>query len=91
VNYIAGNGPISIRIGSFNRDGNPDLAVCADVSAEVLVFLGNSDATFQTPQSFSTGGFCNSLAVGDLNQDGTTDMVVATTDSVVVLMNGGSN
>jgi hypothetical protein len=89
--YSAGNGPVSIRVGSFNRDRNADLAVCADVSAEVLVFLGNGDATFRPPQSFSTGGFCNSLAVGDLNQDGVTDIVTATTDNVVVLMNGVSN
>jgi hypothetical protein len=80
-----------MRAGAFNRDGNLDLAVCADVSAEVLVFLGKRDGTFRTPQSFPTGSTCNSVAVGDLNQDGKSDIVAATTDSVVVLINNGSN
>ena len=91
VNYPAGNGPVSIRAGSFNRDGNADLAVCADVSAEVLVYLGRGDGTFRAPQSIPTGSVCNSIAVGDLDQHGRNDIVAATTDSVVVLINNGSN
>jgi hypothetical protein len=75
----------------FNQDGNLDLAVCADVSAEVLVYLGRSDGTFRGPESFPTGGACNSVAVGDLNQDGRTDIVAAIAGGVVVFINSGSN
>lgn len=65
VDYPAGNSPISVVIGDFNRDGKPDLAVAnlcgdssfyceSDTNGTVSILLGNGEEPFSrrrnTPQ-----------------------------------------
>ena len=96
VAYPAGSGASYFVVaGDFNGDGNLDLAVADQTSANsaVAILLGNGDGTFQAPVSFSTGATSAAfLAVGDFNEDGAADLAVAnagTGDSVSILLGNG--
>lgn len=74
----------SVSVGDFNRDGKPDLVVanqCPQSNCDagtVSVLLGNGDGTFQTGQSYASGGYeAFSVVVGDVNRDGKADLIVA--------------
>ena len=96
VPYPAGTGSSYFVVtGDFNGDGNLDLAVADQTSANsvVVIMLGNGDGTFQAPVSYSTGAPSAAfLAVGDFNNDGAADLAVAnagTQDSVGILLGNG--
>lgn len=75
----------SVAVGDFNGDRVADLVVahqcqssgnCGNGSAGVL--LGKGDGTFQTAQSYVSGGNNTAaVALSDLNGDGRTDLVLA--------------
>ena len=76
----------SLVVGDVNGDGKLDLVVANQCQTSsncsnggtVSVLLGNGDGTFQTPVSYSSGGFeATYLAIGDFNQDGKLDLAVA--------------
>lgn len=74
----------SVAVGDFNGDGNPDLVLasqCEDSSCQnggVSVLLGNGDGTFQTAQTYSSGGSqADSVVVTDLDGDGIADLAVS--------------
>ena len=74
----------SVSVGDFNGDGKADLVVANQCpqskcnSGSVTVLLGNGDGTFQTKQSYASGGYEGySVAVGDVNGDGNADLIVA--------------
>src|SRR5829696_5042886 len=46
TNFAAGTSPQSVAIGDFNRNGNLDLAVANEGSANVSVLLGNGTGGF---------------------------------------------
>jgi hypothetical protein len=75
----------SVAAGDLNGDGKPDLVVAneclsaADCSAgNVGVLLGNGNGTFQTVQTYGSGGKDTvSAAIGDVNGDGKPDILLA--------------
>jgi len=107
VNYSSGYLPTSVAIADVNGDGHLDLAVanaCQSSSdcttGTVSVLLGNGDGTFQSPVSYSSGGFgTGSIAIADVNGDGYPDLAVVngcrnnrnvcTTGTVSVLLGNG--
>jgi hypothetical protein len=78
----------SVAIADVNGDGHLDLLVangCAsgtNCSAEgvLSVFFGNGNGTFQTPQTYNTGGsdvYHAIVAVADVNGDGYLDVAIS--------------
>jgi hypothetical protein len=83
-----GIGAWSVAVEDVNGDGIPDLLVanycrdqvhCAVVSDSVVgVLLGNGNGTFQTAQTYITGGFgTDFVAVADMNRDGKPDLIIS--------------
>src|SRR5262249_34223116 len=60
--------PRNLAVADLNGDGKLDMIVPMNqVGSAVSVFLGKGDGTFQTPQTFSTGGdYAAYLAVADV-------------------------
>jgi hypothetical protein len=84
--YDSGGGyPMGLTAGDLNGDGKTDVVVTNpfdkydDIKKGVVgVLLGNGDGTFQTAQTFRTGGIgAISTAVADLNGDSMPDLAVA--------------
>jgi hypothetical protein len=77
--YAAGPGPVAI--GDFNGDGELDVATVGTEllgGQEILVFLGNGDGTFQSPDEsivFSST-LSSTFAFGDFNHDGQLDLAL---------------
>ena len=70
-----------ITVADVNGDGRPDLlvtTVCITCSnTRVATLLGNGDGTFQTAQTYGTGGYAvSSFAVADVNGDGKPDVLL---------------
>ena len=52
--------------------------------------MGNGDGTFQSAQSFSSGGYeTNSVAIGDFNGDGNPDLALTSQCLDSTCQNGG--
>jgi VCBS repeat-containing protein len=94
TSFLAGFFPISVAVGNFNGDGDPDLAVANTGSSDVSVLLGGPGGGFGAATNFPVGSLASpvSVAVGDFNGDGRRDLVVANTGSnnVSVLLGSGT-
>jgi uncharacterized protein (TIGR03437 family) len=87
--FTTSAGPVRATIftADFNRDGRPDLLVSA---ASTLIYLGNGDATFQSPINVAGCPYGQPApapvsAVPDFNGDKNTDLVCGTN---ILLGNG---
>jgi len=89
---------LSIAIADFNKDGNLDLVVanqCQETNCQngaVSVLLGNGNGTFQSAQTYASGGYySNSVVVGDFNGDGNPDLALASQCHDSTCQNGGAS
>jgi VCBS repeat-containing protein len=76
-NYTLGSDLMSVAVGDFNGDGDPDLAVGDMSPGVVLVFLGGVGGSFSGPTILTVDSGVSSVAVGDFNRDGDPDLAVA--------------
>ncbi len=72
----------------FNGDGKLDLIISDGTTADIVVFLGNGDGTFQNPGPPISGFNDVLFTVSDVNGNGKPDLVVGTTFVAVFLGNG---
>jgi hypothetical protein len=83
----------NVAVADFDQDHDPDLAVCGETNAEVALFSGNGDGTFQRPTPIKVGRACTFIAAIDLSGDGIPDLATSDQDgsaSVVLgLAKGG--
>jgi len=79
---------VSLAVGDFNKDGNPDLVALAGVIRSVYLFLGDGHGGFGPPVLSKGGSGPRAMVTADLNNDGFTDLTVAndTTNDVSVFM-----
>ena len=76
--------PYGVAIGDTRHSGQNDVAVTCYHTGQLEVFLNNSmmpfqpppaQASFQSPEMYSTDSFPTSLVMGDFNRDGKLDIV----------------
>ena len=98
VNYIVGNQPSAVALGTFNstNDANLDFVATNFADNSYSVFLGNGDGTFNQLKgspfhlpSGQTGPIA--ITVADFNGDGKPDLAIVneTTNNVTVLEGNG--
>jgi len=85
----------SVSVGDLNGDSKPDLVLAAPDSAQLDVFLGNGDGSFQTQAlPLTIPGDCGypvSAAIADLNGDGKADLVASPCQSGVAIALGNGD
>ncbi len=94
----AGNNPVALASGDFNKDGKLDLAVAFQgdfstaTSAGVAVLLGKGDGSFQAPASFAAANGVSALLAADFTGDGNLDLVLGNnqTNTVTVFPGNGA-
>jgi VCBS repeat-containing protein len=76
TSFNVGISPNASSAGDLNGDGNLDLVVVNQDSANVSILLGNGNGTF-LPQTTLSAQNPTSVAIADFNNDGKRDLVVA--------------
>jgi Flp pilus assembly secretin CpaC len=98
TDYNTGQGPVSVAIADFNKDGHPDLAVANQTAGTVSILLGNGDGTFGTQSAITipagaTAASPSAIAVGEFKNDGSGNLDIAVTDMansrVMILLGNG--
>jgi hypothetical protein len=76
VTATLGIGPMSILSADFNRDGIPDLLELNRGSADITIWTGKGDGTFNSSESWAMPLASHLAVVGDFNNDGQPDIVI---------------
>ncbi len=85
-------GAYDIAIADLDADTNPDVAVAANFSDDVIsVLKGNGDGTLESAVDYEVGLGPVAVRVADFNDDGAPDLISADegADTVSVLLNEG--
>jgi hypothetical protein len=106
--FVAGTTPLAtctnpygVAIGDTRHSGQNDIAVTCFHTGQMEVFLNNNmmpfqpppaQATFQSPEIFTTGSNPTSLVMGDFNRDGNLDIITgnSTANNVSFFAGNGS-
>ncbi len=84
----AASPPQVVRVGDFNGDGVPDLAILS--AGEVSVYLGDGAGGFRPPTSDAVNPESDGLTVADVNHDGRLDLLVGDPyGDILVLLGAG--
>jgi hypothetical protein len=90
VNYVVGDGPVSITTGDFNGDGMTDLAVVNVKDSNVSILLGVENGVFHEAVNYGIEYVPTSVTTADFNGDGKTDLAVrSNVDKVSILLGNG--
>ncbi|MGO8720336.1 MAG: FG-GAP-like repeat-containing protein [Acidobacteriaceae bacterium] len=90
--------PYGVAIGDTRNTGQNDIAVTCFHTAQMEVFLNNNmlpfqpppaQASFQSPEIYSTDSFPTSLVMADFNRDGNLDIVTGNSIANDVSFFGG--
>jgi len=91
TDFDTGDRPISIAIGDFNADSDPDLVTANRNFADVSVLLAGAGGSFGTATNFAATGSPRSVAVGDFNADSDPDLaVVGELNATLAVLSGGT-
>lgn len=89
----APGGPRDLSLADFDKDGNTDLAVAMYANAEIALFKGDGQGSFEETGRFNTRGrLPNRVRVADINRDGIADIIVShcySDDSIVIFYGDG--
>ncbi|HWT00602.1 MAG TPA: FG-GAP-like repeat-containing protein [Pyrinomonadaceae bacterium] len=95
-----GDGPFTVAVGDFNRDGRPDIATPNAGCSDVTVLLNTCDRDCQGANFFEAAGSPIALqvtgeptrvAVGDFNNDGRPDLAVTSVlNELFILLGDGA-
>jgi hypothetical protein len=89
VQYTTGLEPVSLTIGDFNGDAEPDVATSNSRSNTISILLNNGNGTFQTHVDYPTGLSPSNIISGDFNGDGKLDLVIQTQTGISVNLGNG--
>jgi PKD repeat protein len=76
VNFEVAWSPAGVRIGDFNSDGRPDIAVTSHETRSISLLAGHGDGTFEPSHGIATAPSPYILRTGDLKMDGLPDLVM---------------
>jgi hypothetical protein len=77
VTYNVGINPRALRIGDFNGDSRPDLAVANRGSNTVSLLINSGSGSFSQTLNYLSGILPGGIDVGDFNRDGKTEVIAA--------------
>jgi len=83
--------PRGVVLGDLDSDGDLDMAVVYQNSADVGVYLNNGDGSFDSGMRFGDGIGFSDIQLADIDGDGDSDLAIANRDAqeVCLLMNSG--